>query len=515
MSEHVVAIPTYGSQRVNDPSTNKRVSAYKIGYSSAASAVLLALFGEQARNVSSTRASYHYIHIDADVTVRHGYIVLKVNDHELGQAQIISRRYQRAGVHRWQDGRWYEFPDQHNADYMPATYGGPSFNPSGLRPLSPSSGECEAAVEGIVVEKSQRDPNDKAWFWLTGDTYPHRELLKRAGCRWSNKRKAWYFVGWELPESVQRLIAEHAAIVPSDAPVDDDAPCSDAEAERILGVKLFPKPAPVPVPFTSASEKLPTIDTSSTSDEPDEAQVETSQVRVIPPVVLPSDGEPLDDIQTAIAQAKAQPFSVSAASTSLNQKRSLAAIGQAYCGELTGDVSSNVHCFGYAVHDGVLIYLNMGGPRSGVEAVRAKLSKGMIVNLTPWDAPAIELTAVEGNTGMYTDYTQNISEAKYMSMILLHEQVITPNYGGKSTTFIFRTSDEQAMAKLKHHVMQLVKVPVFDEWASYLYHAGQTAMLVRKTRSGGDIDLLTIDLDVDAWTRLLTGGLAQAVITLP
>jgi hypothetical protein len=60
-----------------------------------------------------------------------------------------------------------------------------------------------------------------------------------------------------------------------------------------------------------------------------------------------------------------------------------------------------------------------------------------------------------------------------------------------------------------------VKIPVFDEWAGYLYHAGQTAMLVRQTRSAGGIDLLTIDLDIDAWTRLITGGIEQGIITLP
>jgi hypothetical protein len=40
-------------------------------------------------------------------------------------------------------------------------------------------------------------------------------------------------------------------------------------------------------------------------------------------------------------------------------------------------------------------------------------------------------------------------------------------------------------------------------------------MLVRKTRSAGGLDVLAVDLDVDAWTRLLTGGLQQNIITLP
>ena len=154
-----------------------------------------------------------------------------------------------------------------------------------------------------------------------------------------------------------------------------------------------------------------------------------------------------------------------------------------------------------------------------VEAIRAKFSKGDIVNCVPWDTPSIELTAgnaTDGsaNSSMYTAFMQNIPEAKFTSLILCHELLTAPNYGGKSTTFIFHVSDEQAMAQLRHHVTKLVKVPVFTDWTGYLWQAGQSAMLVRPTRTGGDVKLWTITLDADAWTRLITGGLAQAIISL-
>jgi hypothetical protein len=157
----------------------------------------------------------------------------------------------------------------------------------------------------------------------------------------------------------------------------------------------------------------------------------------------------------------------------------------------------------------------MAGPRTAVEAIRAKLSKGDIVSVVPLDAPATELTAGEGNSGMYHPYLHTLPEARFASLILVHDLAVTPNYSGKSTTFIFRTSDAQATAKLKHHVTQLVNVPVFDQWSAYLYEAGQRAMLVRRTRSAGGVDLLSVDLDVDAWTRLITGGLEQQIIRLP
>jgi hypothetical protein len=193
----------------------------------------------------------------------------------------------------------------------------------------------------------------------------------------------------------------------------------------------------------------------------------------------------------------------------------LRSVGQEYVGELTGSITGDVHCYGYAIHEGICIYVSMGGPRMAVEAIRAKMAKGDIVSCAPWDAPSVELTAGEGNSGMYQAYLTNIPEAKFTSLILVHEWAVTPNYNGGATTFLFRTDEVQATAKLKQHVTELVKVPVFDAWADYLYDAGQTAGLVRQTRKAGGIDLLTVDLDATAWTRLITGGLGQRIIRLP
>ena len=64
------------------------------------------------------------------------------------------------------------------------------------------------------------------------------------------------------------------------------------------------------------------------------------------------------------------------------------------------------------------------------------------------------------------------------------------------------------------HVTKLVKVPVFPDWTGYLWQAGQSAMLVRPTRTGGDVKLWTIDMDADSWSRLLPGGLNQGIIRL-
>lgn len=80
---NVLAIHTYGSHRVKHPTTKQSISAHKISYSSAAADLLLALYGERAQDVSSKRASYRYIQITGETTVRHGYLLLKLTDREL------------------------------------------------------------------------------------------------------------------------------------------------------------------------------------------------------------------------------------------------------------------------------------------------------------------------------------------------------------------------------------------------------------------------------------------------
>ncbi|MBZ0299245.1 MAG: hypothetical protein K8J31_05885 [Anaerolineae bacterium] len=594
MNEHILGISSYGSHRVKHPQTGQMVSAYKLGYTSGASAVLMALYGNQAQDVSSKHARYHYVQIHAEVTVRHGYILLKVNDDQLTRSEAITSQRHRPAVYRWLDGAWQEFPNIRSAQYQPIIERtGPNFNPTSLLIATTGGGKESATVGVITAEKSQREGQREAWWWLHGDTYPHRDLLKRWGCRWSKKRRCWYYVGETLPDAVQALI---------DTP-SDDAPCSDEEATAILGVDIQPKPQPetsrlfalgetvyarhdlvssdskpiptgthgkitrlynrnashgwsydvdfedigtgwffereltslepvqsiritrgtiVPpgavLPPTDAEIKHTLVEGGHQPEavEPDNTpeEAEVPKVRIIKPVLDVSDDAEPDAVITAIQQMKAEALPVLQSSSASNGKRNLVRIPQAPCGEMTGSITGNVWAYGWAVHEGVCVYLNLGGPRMAVEAIRAKLAKGDTVNLHQWDAPSVELTAGEGNTGMYAAFTQNIPEAKFTSLILLHEQVTQPNYGGKSTTFILYLSDEQAMAQLHQHVIRLVKVPVFPEWMGYLWQAGQSAMLVRKTRSAGGLEIFSLDLDVDSWTRLLTGGLSQGIIHL-
>ena len=491
MSEHIIAISTYGSNRIRHPSTKQTISAYKLGYTSVARDMLLALLQNQVEDVTSRHASYHYVQIKTDVTVRQGYILLKVTDDELKRAEAVTLQAHRPGVYRWMDGGWSEFPKLGQPDYVPVTdrYFAPHFNPTSLL-IASTAGKKEAAVSGITTEKTQRSAQDIPWHWIRGDTYPHREILKRWGCRWSKRQRAWYFIGADLPDAVQQLIKQSNTpdenLYQQNVSESDHAPCSDEEAAALLGVAIQPQIA---------------------SPTPEEPPDDEPRIRIIKPIL--DTAEP-DAIVDAIQQTKANDLPIFQRSKST--RHGLIPIPQSPCGELTGSITGSIWCYGYAVHEEVCVYLNCGGPRMAVEAIRAKLAKGDMVSLIPDNAPSIELTAGEGNTGTYSAFLQNIPEAKFTSLILCHEMLIHPNYGGASTTYLFHITDEQAMAQLRHHITKLVKVPVFPDWTGYLWQAGQSAMLVRPTRTGGNVRLWTISLDVDAWTRLITGGLSQRII---
>jgi hypothetical protein len=587
-----LAVHTYGAQRVKHPKTGQKVSAQKIGYSSAAAEVLLALYGERARNISSKNASYIYLQIDGEVVVRHGYMLLKVTADELARLEAITRRFHRSACYLWREHRWWELPNHRVGEYSEVVgRSGPDFNPTGY--LAVSAG-------GIRAEKSQRSPNETPWWWLEGETYPHRELLKRHGARFSGKRKAWYLIAWELPEAVKALLQAPAQTPHPSTPnpilpvfgggITGNERASNGDlivrgdngvfAIRTTWLNGDDEPYPVwvfdlppnpthdnrlavlhdalkavgarysysfykwyfdgeeqvarldalaeEVPFTNApppmspqlvamiEEVLAADDAVSlTAETSDPVEAEVPKIRVTKPAPFPAEGEVLNVVQRAIQEVKVTPQAVAHTPAGERGKRAQVRIPQTFVGELTGSITGSVWCYGYAVHEGVCVYVNMGGPRMAVEAIRAKLSKGDVVSVVPWDAPAIELTAGEGNSGMYHDYFANIPEAKFTSLILLHDMVIHPNYGGKATTFLLYVSEEQAVAQLYRHVSQLVKVPVFEAWASYLWQAGQHAMLVRKTRGEGGLLVYSIDLDVDSWTRLITGGLEQRIIQLP
>ena len=364
----------------------------------------------------------------------------------------------------------------------------------------------------IEIVKSKKDPNKPAWWWIGGDTRPHKELFKEHGAKWSRKRKQWYLISETLPQAIQNLAdslnpegnsSPDRETIKVEVPnVDEHPPCSIEEASQVLSIPLSRNSS-----YETRSKEIMKV------REEEERPNQDAEAEMVEPIRVLAAPEADELIKETMLQLKASPSALVIEPAPVRTSRQK--IPQRYCGELTGSITGAVWCYGYALHEGICIYLNMAGPKMATEAIRAKLGKGDIVNLLPEDASAIELTAGEGNTGMYTDFLQNIPEARVASRILVHESLLTPDYGGKSTTYIMQVDDYQVMKQLQNHVRELVSVAVFDDWADYLWQAGKIAKLVRNTRCGGGLTILAIDLDIDAWTRLITGGLSEKVIFLP
>ena len=68
------------------------------------------------------------------------------------------------------------------------------------------SDEKATTIEEALEQLNQAIPTDAdvkielcgSWLWISGDTKPHKDNLKRIGCRWSNNKKQWY---WRPPGS--------------------------------------------------------------------------------------------------------------------------------------------------------------------------------------------------------------------------------------------------------------------------------------------------------------------------
>lgn len=202
---HFVAVLTYGTERHGDKSD------FKLGNGSGAD-VLLALFSGHAHEFVMPRASYRYVHVDVQNFRTHkNYLMLRITDEEKARVETICRtKGSYTWVYLWESEgrRWLEFPSAPQAHYIdPSSYGGscPKFPPTHAAFVTPSRltemPETETTGGALTIEQSGN------WWWISGDTYTHKETLKAAGGRWSKKRQQWYFIGDTLPERVRALFA--------------------------------------------------------------------------------------------------------------------------------------------------------------------------------------------------------------------------------------------------------------------------------------------------------------------
>ena len=173
-SPHLIAVETYGSQRVRAPASGAMVSAYKIGFSTVGRAVLLALYGSRALDVTSKHASYHYVSIEGDISAHNGYLLLALSENEFERIKQITRVHpsRRTGIFWWHESQWWHFPHTGESEFsLAANRTRPSIDPTRYRVVSPSSGEKISVVEGIRAEYSQRSPHEVGWWWSGPDCH--------------------------------------------------------------------------------------------------------------------------------------------------------------------------------------------------------------------------------------------------------------------------------------------------------------------------------------------------------
>jgi hypothetical protein len=197
-------------------------------------------------------------------------------------------------------------------------------------------------------------------------------------------------------------------------------------------------------------------------------------------------------------------------------------IEQTYVGQIS--VVGECFCFGAALDGGVpaqsgggqqLVYLDLAGPATSVEAVWAKLAQAKECYVIPpgHDAEKITLRSAEGKLKRLERKVEGIG---IYHLLLVHCDIFEPQYAELSTTYIFLTTDkDQTTSKLGAHVQELVDIAVFPVWFPYLVQQGRVEGLITALTCYGGVKLWKLSLDKSAWERVVCRGLQQRVIRLP
>ena len=190
-----------------------------------------------------------------------------------------------------------------------------------------------------------------------------------------------------------------------------------------------------------------------------------------------------------------------------------AIIPQTFVGQVS--VVGECFCFGCALDGGQLVYLDVAGPATSVEAVWAKIAQAKETALIPpdRDADKIVLRAAEGTLKRLQRKVEGIG---IYHLVLLHHNLITPEYAEVTSTYLFLTEDRKATtAKLGAHITELVNIAVFPDWNNYLVQQGRLAGLLTPLTCYGGVSLWRVTLDQSRWERLIGRGLQQQSIALP
>ncbi|GIK64326.1 MAG: hypothetical protein BroJett018_21200 [Chloroflexota bacterium] len=187
-------------------------------------------------------------------------------------------------------------------------------------------------------------------------------------------------------------------------------------------------------------------------------------------------------------------------------------ITQTYVGQIT--VVGECFCYGCALDGQQLVYLDVAGPATSVEAVWAKLAQGKECSIIPpeHDAQKIILRTAEGQLKRLQRKVEGIG---IHHLLLIHQDLLTPTYAELSTTYLFLVDKSQTTAKLGSHIQQLVDIAVFPEWYAYLVQQGRVEGLITPLACYGGTSLWKIILDKTAWQRVICRGVSQGHLHLP
>jgi len=188
-------------------------------------------------------------------------------------------------------------------------------------------------------------------------------------------------------------------------------------------------------------------------------------------------------------------------------------ITQEYIGQVT--VVGECFAFGCAIDNGQLVYLDVAGPATSVEAVWAKIAQGKEAAIIPpeRDAQKIILRSEEGKLKRFERKVEGIG---IYHLLLIHYDILEPTYAELSKTYLFLTADkDQTTAKLGAHIAELVDIAVFPAWNNYLVQQGRMEGLLKPLTCYGGVNMFHVTLDKDAWSRLICRGLQQQQLQLP
>jgi hypothetical protein len=177
------------------------------------------------------------------------------------------------------------------------------------------------------------------------------------------------------------------------------------------------------------------------------------------------------------------------------------------------NVVGDCFVFGAALHDNRPVYLDIAGPATSVEAVWAKLSQGKEARIVPDSGSSIVLQPPE--PGLFTRFQRKLDGLAIDHLLLVHKAITEPEYNELTTTYLLMTAKDQATAVLGDHISKLVKVAVFPEWYPYLVQQGRLDRQIQRCVCYGGVDVWSLKLDIDAWTRIIQSGLASHSIVLP